>query len=525
MGAGLQVRQQVVLRGRLRGHASRRAGGGLRHGGADEGPVRTGPAVQGLFEDTYSLVPLSYWLPGQRADGGRYKEVVNLLDAVLKPARYTFTGEMEKGDYLFERGGNRVPFLLMSDGYRAFIGWVADLLYHLSVVTPPGEPLVESRGIVMVDEIDLHLHPRWQMKVIKTVAKALPRLQFIFTSHSPLVAGSLEWRNIITLKLSPKANRTVVKRLKESIHGLDADQVLLTDFFGLKTTRAPGKVTQLEELERKARHGDREAARSSSSDEPGDGGDGMIRHIHPRIPKLPDSPRTRPGSARPGQLQGCRHAPGPRISRACGVRSRTSTSNCSTRTAPSARSRWKGESSRMSNISGPRPGRTLDGARRPRPRFRRGWVRIVQPTDGSPEPGYRSLAYHPLNYAIACKPCNSVIKKNYFPGGEAPQDRGEESPRRMPPRSQRLLPSHRRDRRRSRVDFITFVEGVVPQPARKSGLGRLRALVTISIFRPGDPIERKVFFQSRSRAICDLYMNLQFIRENRDPEVMTQQGQ
>jgi hypothetical protein len=217
---------------------------------------------QGLFDDRYSLVPLSYWLPRERAaTGGRYKEVVDLLDAVLKPARYTFTGEMEKSDYLFERGGNRVPFLLMSDGYRAFIGWVADLLYHLSVVTPPGDQLAETRGIVMVDEIDLHLHPRWQMKVIETVAKALPRLQFIFTSHSPLVAGSLESRNIITLKLSPKANRTVVKRLKESIHGLDADQVLLTDFFGLKTTRAPGKVTQLEELERKARHGDREAAR------------------------------------------------------------------------------------------------------------------------------------------------------------------------------------------------------------------------------------------------------------------------
>jgi hypothetical protein len=213
---------------------------------------------QGLFDDSYSLVPLSYWLPREKV---HHTEVVELLDAVLKPARYRFTGQMEKGDYLFERGGNRVPFLLMSDGYRAFTGWVADLLYHLSTVTPRGEKLVETPGIVMVDEIDLHLQSRWQMKVIETVARALPRMQFIFTSHSPLVASSLEWMNIITLKLTPKANRTVAKRLKESIHGLDADQVLLTDFFGLKTTRAPGKVSQLEELRRKARHGDRDAAR------------------------------------------------------------------------------------------------------------------------------------------------------------------------------------------------------------------------------------------------------------------------
>jgi hypothetical protein len=217
---------------------------------------------QSLFDDSFSLVPLSFWLPREKdATSAHYKEVVELLNAVLKPAGYGFTGRMEKGDYLFERGGHRVPFLLMSDGYRAFIGWVADLLYHLATVTPRGNKLAEARGVVMVDEIDLHLHPRWQMSVIRTVAKTLPWMQFIFTSHSPLVAGSLERSNIITLKLAPKSNRTVAKRLKESIHGLDADQVLLTDFFGLKTTRAPGKVTQLEKLERKARHGDREAAR------------------------------------------------------------------------------------------------------------------------------------------------------------------------------------------------------------------------------------------------------------------------
>ena len=96
--------------------------------------------------------------------------------------------------------------------------------------------------------------------VIKTVARALPRMQFIFTSHSPLVAGSLEWMNIITLKLSPHANRTIAKRLKESIHGLDADQVLISDFFGLKTTRAESKTRQLDKLTLQAALGDDQAA-------------------------------------------------------------------------------------------------------------------------------------------------------------------------------------------------------------------------------------------------------------------------
>ena len=219
--------------------------------------------VQGLFQESFSLIPLRTWLPGLRGERTDHpKEVEYLLNQLLKPSHCTFTGMWKReGDYLFEHGGVKIPFQDLSDGYRAFVGWVADLLFHACYACPRGKKLVDLRGIVMVDEIDLHLHPRWQMKVISTIARALPRMQFILTSHSPLVAGSLEWMNIITLRLSAKTNRTIAKRLKESIHGLDADQVLLTDFFGLKTTRAPGKVSQLRDLERQARHGDRKAAR------------------------------------------------------------------------------------------------------------------------------------------------------------------------------------------------------------------------------------------------------------------------
>lgn len=97
------------------------------------------------------------------------------------------------------------------------------------------------------------------MKVIPTIAKALPNMQFVFTSHSPLVAGSLEWMNILTLKVTSKTNRTIAKRLKQSIHGLDADQILLTDFFGLKSTMALAKRTQLDEITNRIRSGDKNA--------------------------------------------------------------------------------------------------------------------------------------------------------------------------------------------------------------------------------------------------------------------------
>lgn len=90
------------------------------------------------------------------------------------------------------------------------------------------------------------------------------------TSHSPLLVGSLEWMNIILIKpglIKPglikrgDAQSSETLRVERAVHGLDADQVLLTDFFGLESTRAGSKSQQLKDLSLKASEGDATAAR------------------------------------------------------------------------------------------------------------------------------------------------------------------------------------------------------------------------------------------------------------------------
>lgn len=219
--------------------------------------------VMGLFEDDYSLRPLNTWLPQYRDSKKfrpRYKEAVELINGLMGKSHYQFSGEQDhEGEFLFERGGLKVPFPALSDGYRAYVGWIADLLYHVCRTCPPKKHLVENRGLVMVDEIDLHLHPKWQMTVLPTLAGALPNIQFIATSHSPLVVGSLEWMNIIVMKPGTKQS-SHAERLPEPVHGLDADQVLLTDFFGMESTRTGVKDTQLKSLTLAARSGSKTAA-------------------------------------------------------------------------------------------------------------------------------------------------------------------------------------------------------------------------------------------------------------------------
>lgn len=222
--------------------------------------LRRAQRIRSLFEEAYSLMPFPLWMPRLEAENrGRFVQVKNLINRLLVGTGYRFTGERDLGEYLFDRGGLQVPFPALSDGYRAFLGWIGDLLYHVCHTCPSGKKLVENRGIVMVDEIDLHLHPRWQMKVLPRLAKALPNIQFIVTSHSPLIVGSLEWMNIIVMAPGPQKS-TIAKRLEEAVHGLDADQVLLTDFFGLDTTRAAPKESRLKTLTLAARSGNKAAA-------------------------------------------------------------------------------------------------------------------------------------------------------------------------------------------------------------------------------------------------------------------------
>ena len=216
--------------------------------------------VRGLFEDDTSLVPLSAWFPAfANSNKGRAKQVTNLLRRITGEGHYSFTGVLEKGEYLFQKGRQLMPFPALSDGYKAFFGWVSDLLYHVCMTASPGKMLVENRGIVLVDEIDLHLHPKWQMEILPNLSKSLPNIQFIVTSHSPLIAGSLQWANLIALEPAD-AESTLLARKEVAIHGLDADQVLLSPYFDLNTTRTGKRAQRLRELRDRARQGDQQAA-------------------------------------------------------------------------------------------------------------------------------------------------------------------------------------------------------------------------------------------------------------------------
>jgi AAA domain, putative AbiEii toxin, Type IV TA system len=211
--------------------------------------------VAGLFEESVVMRPLSSWLPNWD-NPGRRKQLIDAFNKIVPDV--DLVDEPVDGEYLFRMGNAELPFDALSDGYRAFIGWVTDLLYHVSRGIPPGAMLFEARGVVMVDEVDLHLHPSWQRMVIPRLARAMPNMQFVFTSHSPLLVGTLHRENIRVLRAGP--NGSIAEPAEIEVHGLSSDQILTSAYFGLDSTREPGFTDQLHDVASKARQGDADSA-------------------------------------------------------------------------------------------------------------------------------------------------------------------------------------------------------------------------------------------------------------------------
>jgi predicted ATP-binding protein involved in virulence len=94
-----------------------------------------------------------------------------------------------------------IPFNNLSDGYRNMAAMAADIAHRASRINPHlgSRAAKETTGVVLIDEIDLHLHPNWQRSVVGDLKEAFPKLQFIATTHSPFIIQSLQPGEVIDL--------------------------------------------------------------------------------------------------------------------------------------------------------------------------------------------------------------------------------------------------------------------------------------------------------------------------------------
>ena len=117
-----------------------------------------------------------------------------VIDGVMTTSKRVTVTHIDNDDAVVKVVELRpMPVGWLSDGERSLIAIAADIAQRLATLNEgESEPLKTGRGVVLLDEIDLHLHPSWQRRVVKDLPSVFPGLQFIATSHSPQVIGETE---------------------------------------------------------------------------------------------------------------------------------------------------------------------------------------------------------------------------------------------------------------------------------------------------------------------------------------------
>ena len=126
-----------------------------------------------------------------------------------------------------------VPLSALSLGYQTTITWIADLALRLYERYPDSPDPLSEPGIVLIDEVDLHLHPHWQRRMMDDLSTCFPAVQFIATAHSPLVVQAAESGNLAVVQ--KREGQAWIEMHSESVSGWRADQILASDLFGVPT--------------------------------------------------------------------------------------------------------------------------------------------------------------------------------------------------------------------------------------------------------------------------------------------------
>jgi hypothetical protein len=135
-------------------------------------------------------------------------------------------------EFAFSGQKTKVPATWLSQGYQSTIAWIADLIGQMYLDIGEDIPLEDMEGIVLIDELDLHLHPTWQVRLIPVLKRVFPHMQFIVTTHSPMLLPALERHEIVLLRLDENGN--VVAEAPPASPKLMTGSEIYSSFFNIQ---------------------------------------------------------------------------------------------------------------------------------------------------------------------------------------------------------------------------------------------------------------------------------------------------
>ena len=153
------------------------------------------------------------------------------------------------GRLRFQTQFGDVPLNDLSLGHRTVTAWIVDLAWRLVKHYPESTMPLAEPAVVLIDEIDLHLHPRWQRMIMKQFSDHFRNVQFVATTHSPLMITSMIDVNVAVLKQTEAGDQVAIENEPDVVEGWRFDQTLV-NLFELETARSLRVEVLMKERER-----------------------------------------------------------------------------------------------------------------------------------------------------------------------------------------------------------------------------------------------------------------------------------
>jgi len=143
-----------------------------------------------------------------------------------------------------QKSGKRLTVNQLSDGEKCLMAMIGDLARRLAIANPLRENPLEGDGVVLIDEIDLHLHPSWQRMVVPRLMATFPNCQFLISTHSPHVITHAQPENLFLLSVTDVG---IIANQPGESYGKTVDRIL-EDLMGLDTTRPDNVAIELDHI-------------------------------------------------------------------------------------------------------------------------------------------------------------------------------------------------------------------------------------------------------------------------------------
>jgi WD40 repeat protein/energy-coupling factor transporter ATP-binding protein EcfA2 len=173
----------------------------------------------------------------------RFFQVIETLTPGLK-VEYVGVDPLSKRVNVRTQDGE-VPIESVSQGTTSLLGWIGVFLQRYFDISGDEVTNTDNYALVLIDEIDAHMHPFWQQTLVSKLRALFPNVQFIATTHSPLLVPSLKSNEIIRLKRDTESNKIVIDLPGLNVENYRSDQILTSPLFGLQSSLSPEKEDQL----------------------------------------------------------------------------------------------------------------------------------------------------------------------------------------------------------------------------------------------------------------------------------------